>query len=69
MAVRLGELLLLEKCVTPAQLQEALNYQRANGGRLGAMLGDRALSRVSISVGVTSSLGNGLADSVATRWL
>ena len=38
MAVRLGELLLREKFVTPAQLQEALNYQRANGGRLGASL-------------------------------
>jgi type IV pilus assembly protein PilB len=38
MAVRLGELLLREKTVTPAQLQEALNYQRANGGRLGASL-------------------------------
>ena len=35
MAIRLGELLLREKRVTPAQLQEALNYQRANGGRLG----------------------------------
>ena len=38
MAVRLGELLLREKCVTPAQLQEGLNYQRAHGGRLGASL-------------------------------
>ncbi len=38
MAVRLGELLLREKRVTPSQLQEALNHQRANGGRLGASL-------------------------------
>ncbi len=38
MAVRLGELLLREKRVTPAQLQEALNHQRANGGRLGTSL-------------------------------
>jgi type IV pilus assembly protein PilB len=38
MAVRLGELLLREKRVTPVQLQEALNYQRVNGGRLGASL-------------------------------
>ena len=38
MAVRLGELLLRERSVTPAQLQEALNHQRANGGRLGASL-------------------------------
>ena len=36
MAIRLGELLLREKRVTPAQLQEALNYQKANGGRLAA---------------------------------
>ena len=38
MAVRLGELLLREKRVTPVQLQEALNHQRQNGGRLGASL-------------------------------
>ncbi len=38
MAVRLGELLLREKRVTPAQVQEALNHQRANGGRLGSTL-------------------------------
>jgi type IV pilus assembly protein PilB len=38
MAVRLGELLLREKRVTPAQLQEALNHQRQNGGRLGTCL-------------------------------
>jgi len=38
MAVRLGELLLREKRVTPTQLQEALTYQRTNGGRLGSTL-------------------------------
>jgi type IV pilus assembly protein PilB len=38
MAVRLGELLLRENRVTPAQLQEALNHQRAHGGRLGSTL-------------------------------
>src|SRR5262245_28816602 len=38
MAVRLGELLLREKRITPVQLQEALNHQRQNGGRLGASL-------------------------------
>ena len=32
MAVRIGELLLKEKRITPEQLQEALNYQRQNGG-------------------------------------
>jgi type IV pilus assembly protein PilB len=35
MAVRIGELLLKEKRITPEQLQEALNYQRRNGGKLG----------------------------------
>src|SRR4051812_28162569 len=34
MAVRLGELLLREKRVTPVQLQEALTFQRQHGGRL-----------------------------------
>src|SRR5262245_31966980 len=29
------ELLLKEKRITPEQLQEALNYQRQNGGKLG----------------------------------
>src|ERR671912_1097195 len=35
MAVRIGELLLKEKRITPDQLQEALNFQKANGGKLG----------------------------------
>jgi type IV pilus assembly protein PilB len=34
MAVRIGELLLKEKKITPNQLQEALTYQKANGGKL-----------------------------------
>src|SRR5687768_15801946 len=34
MAVRIGELLLKEKRITPDQLQETLNYQKANGGKL-----------------------------------
>jgi type IV pilus assembly protein PilB len=38
MAVRLGELLLREKRISPAQLQEALNHQKANGGKLGMTL-------------------------------
>lgn len=38
MAVRIGELLLREKRITPAQLQEALNHQKANGGKLGIAL-------------------------------
>src|SRR6187399_1116834 len=35
MAVRIGELLLKEKRITPAQLQEALNCQKANGTKVG----------------------------------
>ena len=38
MAVRIGELLLKEKRITPAQLQEALNHQKANGGKVGLNL-------------------------------
>jgi type IV pilus assembly protein PilB len=38
MAVRIGELLLKEKRITAEQLQEALNYQRQNGGKLGLNL-------------------------------
>ena len=38
MAVRIGELRLKEKRITPEQLQEALSYQRQNGGKLGANL-------------------------------
>src|SRR5918997_88128 len=35
MPVRIGELLLKEKRITPAQLQDALTYQKTNGGKLG----------------------------------
>src|SRR5689334_6291728 len=35
MPVRIGELLLKEKRITPEQLQQALNGQKANGGKLG----------------------------------
>ena len=35
MAIRIGELLLKEKRITPDQLQQALNHQKANGGKLG----------------------------------
>jgi type IV pilus assembly protein PilB len=38
MAVRIGELLLKEKRITPEQLQEALNHQKAGGGKLGLNL-------------------------------
>src|SRR5436190_2048693 len=34
MPVRIGELLLKEKRISPAQLQEVLAYQKANGGKL-----------------------------------
>src|SRR6187455_2308354 len=35
MPVRIGELLLKEKRITPEQLQQALNYQKTSGGKLG----------------------------------
>src|SRR3954453_4790413 len=35
MAIRIGELLLKEKRITSDQLQQALNHQKANGGKLG----------------------------------
>jgi type IV pilus assembly protein PilB len=35
MPVRIGELLLKEKRITPDQLQQALNHQKTNGGKLG----------------------------------
>ena len=35
MPVRIGELLLKERRITPEQLQEALKQQKANGGKLG----------------------------------
>src|SRR5438128_5936616 len=35
MPVRIGELLLKEKRITPVQLQQALNHQKANGRKLG----------------------------------
>src|SRR5438552_2574571 len=35
MPVRIGELLLKEKRITPEQLQQALAHQKANGGKLG----------------------------------
>jgi type IV pilus assembly protein PilB len=38
MAIRLGELLLRERRLTPAQLQDALTHQRTHGGRLGAII-------------------------------
>ncbi len=38
MAVRIGELLLKEKHITPEQLQQAMAYQKANGGKLGHSL-------------------------------
>jgi type IV pilus assembly protein PilB len=38
MAVRIGELLLKEKRITSEQLQQALNHQKAKGGKLGVSL-------------------------------
>lgn len=37
MSAKLGEVLLKEGLITPQQLKEALDFQRANGGRLGSI--------------------------------
>ena len=38
MSAKLGEILVRENLITSQQLREALDYQRANGGRLGSNL-------------------------------
>jgi type IV pilus assembly protein PilB len=38
MPVRIGELLLKEKRITPEQLEEVLTYQKTHGGKLGLNL-------------------------------
>ena len=38
MSVRLGEILVKENLITQDQLQKALDFQRANGGKLGSCL-------------------------------
>src|ERR1700744_563847 len=38
MSVRLGEILVKESLITQDQLQKALDFQRANGGKLGSCL-------------------------------
>src|SRR5437899_5882652 len=45
MPVRIGELLLKEKRITPEQLQQALNHQKTNGGKLGHNLVKMGLVR------------------------
>jgi len=37
MSVRLGEILVKESLITQDQLQKALEFQRANGGKLGKL--------------------------------
>src|SRR6188474_1826795 len=54
MAVRIGELLLKEKRITPAQLQEALAYQKTNGGKLGFVKDEEITSLLSKQYGVPS---------------
>ena len=38
MSGRLGEILIKENLITPDQLKQALDHQKANGGRLGNSL-------------------------------
>ena len=60
-APRIGELLIREKLITVQQLQEALQFQQAHGGRLGANLvklgfikDEQMLSLLSQAYGVAS---------------
>ena len=61
MAVRIGELLLKEKRITPEQLQQALNAQRQNGGKLGNSLVSLDLSGLE-SAGTLLIRGNTSLD-------
>jgi type IV pilus assembly protein PilB len=54
MAVRIGELLLKDKKITPAQLQEALTYQKAHGGKLAINLVKLGLVRDEEIIGLLS---------------
>jgi type IV pilus assembly protein PilB len=54
MAVRIGELLLKDKKITPAQLQEALTYQQAHGGKLAINLVKLGLVRDEEIIGLLS---------------
>src|SRR5256885_799475 len=78
MAVRIGELLLKEKLITPEQLQQALGQQKSNGGKLGAgggagkggKPGDKAATGSTLEMAsrgleeLQASLGGGDADGV-----
>src|SRR5204863_91402 len=59
MAVRIGELLLKEKLITPDQLQQALNQQKSNGGKLGYNLVKMGFVK---DEQIQASLGGGADD-------
>src|SRR6266542_2718100 len=54
MPVRIGELLLKEKRITPAQLQEALTYQKTSGVKLGFVKDEEITALLSKQYGVPS---------------
>src|SRR6187455_2646223 len=54
MPVRIGDLLLKEKRITPAQLQEALTYQKSNGVKLGFVKDEEITALLSKQYGVPS---------------
>ncbi len=61
MSGKLGELLIRENLITPAQLQQALEYQRKHGGRLGSsvvklglLTGDQITAVLSRQYGIPS---------------
>ena len=76
MAIRIGELLLKERRITPEQLQEALTVQRRNGGKLGYNLiqlgyvkDDEITALLSKQYGVPSiALGQFEIDRAVLKW-
>lgn len=62
MVVKLGDLLLKEKVITPAQLEEALNYQVIFGGKLGTNLIEMGVPEKAISAALSVKFGIRAAD-------
>lgn len=62
MAVKLGDLLLKEKIITPAQLEEALNTQVIFGGKLGTNLIEMGVSEEAVTAALSRKFGVRGAD-------
>jgi len=62
MVVKLGDLLLKEKVITPAQLEEALNYQVIFGGKLGTNLIEMGVPEETVTAALSRKFGIRAAD-------